>query len=86
MLRSPARFNAARTFAPACAALPEDQFAAPPEAGQLIALVDSLHLGTLNPAQCEIVRQLRSGIAALAEVKEISMHDVKVLSNTNRSL
>ena len=64
-------------------ALPEDEFAAPPEAGQLIALVDSLHLGTLNPAQCEIVRQLRSGIAALAEEKETSIQDVKVLTSTN---
>ena len=48
-------------------ALPEDRFATPLEIGRLIALVDSLCIGALNAVQSEAVRQLRAGIAALAE-------------------
>ena len=58
-------------------ALPEDARAAPPGTGQLLALVDSLRQGTLNDAQSETVRQLRSGILALAERENI-IQDVKV--------
>jgi len=47
--------------------LPEDRLAAPPEVGQLIALVDSLRAGALNAVQSEAVRQLRAGMMALAE-------------------
>jgi integrase len=35
--------------------------------GQLVALVDALHAGTLNPSQRELVQMLREGILALAE-------------------
>jgi site-specific recombinase XerD len=40
---------------------------APPTGGQLLALVDALHDGTLNQAQRETVHTLRLGILALAE-------------------
>ena len=59
-------------------AMPEDRLSAAPGIGQLIALVDSLHTGTLNAVQNEAVRQLRAGIVALAE-KEFVIHNVKVL-------
>ena len=39
-------------------------------AGQLLALVDSLHDGTLNQAQKETVQALRTGILALAEASD----------------
>jgi hypothetical protein len=39
----------------------------PPDGGQLLALVDALHAGTLNDAQRETVQALRMGILALAE-------------------
>jgi len=42
-------------------ALPEDARAEPPSTGQLLALVDSLHEGTLNETQAETIRQLRAG-------------------------
>jgi hypothetical protein len=38
-----------------------------PEGGQLLALVDALHTGTLNDAQRETVQALRMGILALAQ-------------------
>lgn len=38
----------------------------PPDSGQLLALVDSLHAGTLNDAQRETVQALRAGILAMA--------------------
>ncbi len=60
-----------------CMALPEDARAEPPGVGQLLALVDSLHEGTLNEAQTETIRQLRAGILALAE-RESIIQDVKV--------
>ncbi len=44
----------------------EEPAVVPPEPGQLLALVDSLHQGTLNEAQRETVRVLRSAILALA--------------------
>lgn len=59
-------------------ALPEDRLEKPPALGQLLAMVDALHSGTLNAEQVELVRLLRSGLAALAE-KEFE--DVKVLSD-----
>ena len=59
-------------------AMPEDRLSAAPGIGQLIALVDSLHTGTLNAVQNEAVRQLRASIVALAE-KEFVIHNVKVL-------
>ena len=37
-----------------------------PDGGQLLALVDSLHAGTLNDAQRETVQALRAGILAMA--------------------
>jgi hypothetical protein len=40
---------------------------APPDNGQLLALVDALHAGTLNDAQRETVQALRAGILALTE-------------------
>jgi site-specific recombinase XerD len=46
-------------------ALPEDDAAPPPDPAQLLALVDSLREGTLNPAQVETVRALRAGILGL---------------------
>lgn len=58
-------------------ALPEDVWAEPPSTGQLLALVDSLHQGTLNEAQAETIRQLLAGILALSE-KENIIQDVKV--------
>lgn len=48
-------------------ALQEGAVAMPPTSGQLLALVDSLHSGTLNDAQMETVRELRAGILALAQ-------------------
>jgi integrase len=39
----------------------------PPDSGQLLALVDALHAGTLNDVQRETVQALRAGILALAE-------------------
>ena len=39
----------------------------PPDSGQLLALVDALHAGTLNDTQRETVQALRIGILALAE-------------------
>jgi hypothetical protein len=38
----------------------------PPDSGQLLALVDALHAGTLNDAQRETVQALRAGILAMA--------------------
>ena len=40
---------------------------APPDSGQLLALVDALHAGTLNDAQRETVQALRTGLLALVE-------------------
>jgi integrase len=39
----------------------------PPDSGQLLALVDALHAGTLNDGQRETVQALRTGILALAK-------------------
>ena len=58
-------------------ALPEDRLSQPPALGQLVALVDSLHIGTLNPAQTEVLRLLRAGLLALAE-EPTHIGDVKV--------
>ncbi len=58
-------------------ALPEDAYAEPPGAGQLLALGDSLRDGALNAAQAETVRQLRAGILALAE-QQNAVQGVKV--------
>jgi hypothetical protein len=38
-----------------------------PDPGLMLALVDSLHVGTLNEAQREAARALRTGILALVE-------------------
>ncbi|MBI4733106.1 MAG: tyrosine-type recombinase/integrase [Chloroflexi bacterium] len=59
-------------------ALPEDRLAQPPSPGELLALVDALRNGTLNPAQTEIVWALRSGLALLAD-RMATINDVKVL-------
>ncbi len=56
--------------------LPEDRLARPPQIGQLVALVDALRGGTLNPAQMETLRALRVGLVALSE--QLTMGDVKV--------
>ena len=58
-------------------ALPEDRLSQPPALGQLVALVDSLHTGTLNSAQTEVLRLLRAGLLALAE-EPTNIGDVKV--------
>lgn len=63
-------------------AMPEDRLAEPLGVGQLLALVDSLRDGLLNQKQVETVRQLRIGLAALAE-KEGVMENVKVQSPEN---
>jgi integrase len=60
-------------------ALPEDRLAQPPSLSEMLALVDSLRNGSLNPAQTEIVWTLRSGLALLAEMEETTTADVKVL-------
>ncbi|MCL7453710.1 MAG: hypothetical protein M8467_11760 [Anaerolineae bacterium] len=39
----------------------------PPDSGQLLALVDALHAGTLNDSQRETVQALRAGILAIAQ-------------------
>ena len=39
----------------------------PPDSGQLLALVEALHAGTLNDTQRETVQALRTGILAMAE-------------------
>jgi hypothetical protein len=39
----------------------------PPDSGQLLALVDTLHAGTLNDVQRETVQALRFGILSLVE-------------------
>ena len=44
----------------------------------MLALVDALRNGTLNPAQTEIVWTLRSGLALLAEKGEANIVNVKV--------
>jgi hypothetical protein len=41
-----------------------------PHPGQLLALADSLHAGTLNEAQQKAAQALRTGILALAEQVE----------------
>ena len=51
-------------------ALPEDRLKPAPSVGEMLALVDALRNGTLNPAQVEIVGSLRSGLALLAEKGE----------------
>jgi site-specific recombinase XerD len=52
-------------------ALPEDQLTQPPGIGQLLALVDALRQGTLNPVQAELVQQLRNGLLTLAETENL---------------
>jgi integrase len=47
-------------------ALPENATVPPPTAGELLALVDSLHTGTLNEPQAEAVQALRAGLVAMA--------------------
>jgi hypothetical protein len=54
-------------------ALPEDRTKEPPRIGELIALTDALHRGTLNPSQIEIVRALREGLARMAECEMITI-------------
>jgi hypothetical protein len=51
--------------APGCSGAAETQ--KDPNSGQLLALVDALHIGTLNDAQRETVQALRMGILALAQ-------------------
>ncbi|MBN1978753.1 MAG: hypothetical protein JW918_15250 [Anaerolineae bacterium] len=48
-------------------ALTEGAEGVPPTGGQLLALVDALHDGTLNDTQRETVHALRVGILALVE-------------------
>jgi site-specific recombinase XerD len=62
-------------------ALPEDRVSQPMVIGQLLALVDALHQGTLNAAQMEIVRQLRTRIMIFAEPESV-LQDVKVPTTT----
>lgn len=63
-------------------ALPEDVRTEPPGVGQLLALVDSLHKGTLNEAQTETIRQLRNRILAPAE-RESIIQNGKVPTHSN---
>jgi hypothetical protein len=41
----------------------------PPNSGQLLALVEALHAGTLTQGQRETIQALRVGILALTEQK-----------------
>jgi hypothetical protein len=47
--------------------LPEDRLIQPPSIGEMLALVDALRSGTLNPTQTELVWSLRSGLTMLAK-------------------
>jgi hypothetical protein len=58
--------------------LPEDRLIQPPSVGEMLALVDSLRNGSLNPTQTEIVQALRSGLTLLAD-QMTTMCDVKLL-------
>jgi len=60
-------------------ALPEDKLAQPANIGQLLAMVDALHQGTLNESQINLVQQLRAGLMTLTE-RENFIDDVKVLT------
>lgn len=51
---------------------------APPSPGELVALVDSLRGGTLNPAQVEALHILRTGILALAE-RQVALAETAAL-------
>ena len=62
-------------------ALPEDVRAKPPGMRQFLALVNSLHEGTLYEVQTETIRQLRAGILSLAE-RESTIQNVKVPTAT----
>ena len=63
-------------------AFPEDRLSQPVAIGQLLALVDALHQGTLNQAQVDLVQQLRAGLTVLAE-REYHMEDIKVLAQVD---
>lgn len=52
-------------------ALPEDRDAQPQNPGELLALVEALGQGTLNPGQRETLQALRTGILALVEREQI---------------
>ncbi len=50
---------------------------APPSASQLLALVDALSRGALNPNQMEAVRALQSWLLALSALEK-ALQDVMV--------
>lgn len=56
--------------------LPKDDTAEPPSVGQMIALVDALRGGMLNPAQTEIAWTLREGLALMEENKVMERCEV----------
>jgi len=62
-----ADYFAAMTLIEQRLAMPEDRGAPQVTVAQLVALVDSLCQGTLNPAQTEVVRQLRVGLGMLVD-------------------
>jgi integrase len=66
-------------------ALPEDRMKEPPSVGQLLALVDALHRGTLNHEQAEIVRALRDGLSLMAE-RDVIKVSVKVRSEMDKAV
>ena len=51
--------------------LPEDRSAQPQNPGELLALVEALGNGTLNPGQRETLQALCIGILAMAERKQV---------------
>jgi hypothetical protein len=60
--------------------LTESALGSQPSLGELLALVDSLSGGTLNPDQAEKVVSLRMGLVHLAQPSmPIPLGDVKVL-------
>ncbi len=61
--------------------LVEKQPQAIPSPAELIALLDSLRSGTLNPSQSETVQAVRNGILAFArnDIKHTAIGDVKAL-------
>lgn len=45
----------------------DEDTTAPADSGQLLAMVDALHAGTLNDSQRNTVQSLRTGILAIAQ-------------------
>ena len=65
-----AAYYAAMVFIEKRIQLPEDENAAPPSAGQLLALVDYLQMSALDQRQTEIVGALQEGLLSIARGAE----------------